>query len=197
MTGMWLQGINRVTRTLATGRRVEYHYIRNTGRLLWKTGDPNGPGTPAYHAAWQSGQKGSTAPAVARNKGLLRQFILEFQVSTDYKTLSTRQKADYLGWFKEVDKKFGAFEIDHFEDPRILDVVLKWRDQNSEGRAADNYFDAVRRAVTWAVGRKKLAYNHLPNVKDLYVAADRSEIIWNDDDLEAFFKVAPDYHCRP
>jgi hypothetical protein len=48
----------------AKGERVEYHTVGRKGPSIWRTGEPNPPGTPGYQAAYDAACGPYTAPAL-------------------------------------------------------------------------------------------------------------------------------------
>jgi hypothetical protein len=69
----------------------------------------------------------------------------------------------------------------------VIDLVVAGRAQQE---AADNPLSAISAMLTWSVDRGTLTANHLRGFKRLY-HADRSEIIWLPEHINAFMKVAP------
>lgn len=184
MTRVELRGLHVCRKTLRSGRRVEYHYAYRGGPLIWKTGLPDPPGSPGYVEAFSK-----VRDPKERNAGRFRALILEYQASADWKKLAPRTRKDYGKWIVEIDRKFGDAPLAAFRRPEICHVALKWRDRWN-GRQAAYAWTVLVRIVSWAVGRKILAVNHLAGQESVY-EADRSEIIWSDHDIEAFRAVAP------
>lgn len=180
-----LVGVHRVRARLATGKVVEYHYAYRGGPQIWRTGQPDGPGTPAYLEKLRD----SASPSQVAGADGFRAIIREFQGSNEWRKLSARTKEDYSDWIEEIDKKFGTAPKTAFERPGIRPVALAWRDQWS-GRQADYAWQVLRRIVGWAYDRGRLTHHHLRGGGLIY-ESDRSEIIWTDAARDAYAKVAP------
>ncbi len=178
-----LKGIHRVRRRLASGAVVEHHYAWRGGPPIWRSGQPNPPGSPGYLEAWQAAQ------APARAAGTFRDVILAYQSSADWRRLAPRTRADYARWLDRIDAKFGTAPLDAFNRPAIRRVALAWRDQWS-GRQADYAWSVLVRLVGWAQSRAILREHHLTGVDQVY-SVDRAELIWTPQDVAAF-DAAPD-----
>lgn len=179
-----LIGVHRVrTRSRETGQQVEYHYAFRGGPRIWRSGEPDGPGTPAYLAKIRDMERPTHAA------GLFREIIIGFKGSAEWRALAPRTQSDYDRWIARIDAEFGDAPKAVFERPEILSEALEWRD-NWSGKQADYAWTVLVRIVSWAHGRRILKSHQLTGVKRLY-AADRSEIIWTDADLAAFEAVAP------
>ena len=79
------------------------------------------------------------------------------------------------------------------EDGRVKKEFLDWREKvarESGPREADHRLSAISAMLTWGVDRARLTINHVKGFKRLY-HSDRSEIIWLQEHIDAFMKVAP------
>ncbi len=173
-----LAGLHRVRATLAGGKRIEYHYAWRGGPLIWKTGAPNPPGSPGYHAAWTD-----AARPAAHARGTFREIIIAYQNSREWRDLSPRTQADYRVWIDRIDAKFGTAPIAAFNRPGIRPVALNWRDQ-WHGKQADYAWTVLRRIVHWAYDRTLLTEIHIKRGGGSY-RSDRAEIIWTRDEIAA------------
>jgi integrase len=180
-----LVGVHRVRKRLASGKEVEYHYAYRGGPQIWRTGQPDGPGTPGYLDKLRE----NASPSQVAGADGFRAILREYQGSNEWRKLSVRTKADYSGWIDEIDAKFGSAPKASFERPAIRPLALAWRDQWS-GRQADYAWQVLRRIVGWAYDRGRLSHHHLRGGGAIY-EADRAEIIWPDAARDAYAKVAP------
>lgn len=167
-----------MTKTLASGERVEYHYAFRGGPLIWRTGHPYAVGSAEYIDAWR------TAAQPTRAAGTFREVIRAYQSSGDWKRLAPRTRADYSRWLDRIDTKFGTAPLDAFNRPAIRPVALAWRD-GWTGRQADYGWSVLVRVVSWAHHRGLLRRHHLGGVEQLY-SADRAEIVWTPAAIDAF-----------
>lgn len=178
-----LVGLNRVVATLSTGERVEYHYAYRGGPRIWKTGDPNPPGSPGYLRALVD----AAPPAIA--DGAFREITRKYVASLDYRRLADRTKADYRKWLDQIDAEFGDAPAESFNRATIRPEALEWRDRWS-GKQAEYAWTVLRRVVSWAYDRGHLKAHHLRGGGKVY-EPDRADIIWPDAARDAFAKVAP------
>lgn len=180
-----LVGVHRVRKRLASAQVVEYHYAYRGGPQIWRTGQPDGPGTPAYLDKLRA----NASPSLVAGADGFRAILRQYQDSNEWRKLSDRTKQDYSGWIDEIDAKFGTAPKAAFERPGIRPLALAWRDQWS-GRQADYAWQVLRRIVGWAYDRGLLMHHHLRGGGLVY-EADRAEIIWPDAARDAYAKLAP------
>lgn len=188
MTQPLIPGIHRTVRELSGGRKVKYHRIgRGKGaKLFWKSTDGTREGSAAYMAAYKAAlleiEEGK------HDAGSFRTVITAFMDSPKFAKLGDRTKADYLESINHelgIDKAFGDLPIGAFEDPRILDKALRWRDKKFKSdRTADKRMGHLRAIVNWASPRL-IRKNHFTGIEGRY-KADRSEIIWTDAEIKQF-----------
>jgi len=184
MVRVLLAGVHRVRVRLKDGTVVQYDYAFRGGPRIWRTGEPDGPGTPGYL------EKVSAASGAQKHAaGLFRSVIVDFQGSNEWRRLAPRTKADYSRWIVAIDAKVCDAPLGVFERPEILARSLKWRDQWS-GKQADYAWTVLVRIVSWAHGRRILRTHQLLGVERVYTN-DRADIIWSDADIEAFVAAAP------
>jgi integrase len=181
-----LEGINTVRKRLAGGLVKIYHYHRATGLRL------NGvPGSPEFITSYGEAEKmmrerhaGESFNALVRNYTL----SIEFQ-----QKLAASTQSEYRRMLTAAETEFGDLPIAALDDPRVRKEFLDWREKvarKSGEREADNRLSAVSAMLTWATDRGQIVANHLRGFKRLY-HADRSEIIWLPEHIDAFMKVAP------
>lgn len=195
MANIGIKGINRVKRKLADGTVREYHYAsRGRGAVpFWNDGMAFGVGSPEYLAALSAAR-----PVAEKARGLFREIIITFLASQDFSRLSPRSQSDIKTSIYHpkngIDHKFGGGPRAVFEDPRIRGVVLKWRDDVG-GKVGDDRMRHLQRITGWALDRTMLRQNHLTRLKGVY-RTNRAEVLWTDDEIEAFVKGAPAHVAR-
>ena len=190
MTLTRLKGINVMRRKLSTGEIVEYHYIRNTGIRFWRTGD-SPKGSQAYTAAYTEAYE-TPAPI---NRRSFEYLVDCYQDSPAFQELKPRTQKDYIVWIDRIKQKFGAGPMEGFDDPRIRQAALEWRN-NWSGRQAKYAWQVLGRIVSWAYDAGYLSQHHLRGGGVVYKPKGRAEIIWTEADVNAFLNVAPDYVGR-
>lgn len=190
MVRIRLRGINRVRKRLANGDVVEYHMLRGVkGSTFWKSNGDVRIGSPEYLDAYRN---------AARPKADGKTFgsILDaYLASGAFRDLAPRTQADYRRWSDEIRKKWAKAPVAAFEDPRIRQQALKWRDQWS-GRNADYAWTVLARIVRWAVDDARLLINHHLQRGSRRYKNNRAEIIWTESEIRAVEKVAPEWVGR-
>jgi integrase len=87
-----------------------------------------------------------------------------------------------------------AAELNVLEDKRIKRDFRKWRDDlvtEKGAKQGDAIFGLARRIVSFAVADGLVSVNHLLDIEAVY-QADRSDIIWLPEHVEAFLNSADD-----
>lgn len=175
-----LAGVHRVA---SKGR--EYHYAWRGGPRIWSTGHPFKVGSAQYFAALAEAGAARTADG-----DTFAALVRQFTQSHDFTKLAPRTRADYLAHLDAILSEFGAAPIQAFNDPRIRDQVLTWRDRIAGDRMADVRFGVLARVVSWAHRRGLLHHHRLQNAGRRH-RVDRSRIVWTPSEREAFKATAP------
>lgn len=194
-----LKGVYASRKRLASGRVVEYHFLRGYGALKPVAGDegePFYPGAPAFMRAYQAAIE---APRKARVDGTLKQVIEGYRASQSFTRLAPRTRKDYGDHLDKIEAAkliangpaFGTYPLAAIEDPKIRKRLLDWRDTmaKSSPRQADARFGVLRIILEWARDRGMISHNHATRPKKVY-RADRSDKLWLPDHLAAFRAVA-------
>ncbi len=129
-----------------------------------------------------------------RHAGTLNNLIRSYTLSVEFEEkLATSTQAEYKRMLTKAEPEFGNMPIGALDDSRVRRDFLDWREKIARAsgqREADNRLSAISAMLTWAFDRGSVTANHLKGFKRLY-HADRSEIIWLPEHIEAFMKVAP------
>jgi integrase len=181
-----LKGINSIRKKLADGSFRTYHYA-------WKGGPPlrGEPGTPEFVASYNE----AAAKKVAPPTGVLLALLFRFQESAEFQHgISQRTRRDYIKQIKRIERAFSDFPIKALDDPRAVDVFLKWRDQLAQTslRQADYAYGTLARILSWAVKRRLIKTNPCADGGKLYHGT-RVHKIWDDEDVARFLRTAPPY----
>jgi integrase len=181
-----LKGINSITKRLADGTRRTYWYA-------WKGGPAlrGRPGTPEFHASYNEAVTQKAAPPT----GVLLALLFRFQESAEFQHgISLRTRRDYIKQIKRIERAFGDFPIKAIDDPRAVDVFLKWRDQLAQTslRQADYAYGTLARILSWAVKRRLIKTNPCAEGGKLYHGT-RVDKIWDDEQVARFLRTAPPY----
>lgn len=184
-----LAGVHRVRRKLADGTVREHHYAWRGGPKFWTSDSGIARGSSEY-----LGALADAAPRQARAKGKFRAGILKYIESQDFARLSPRYQSDIKTSLYHpkngIDAKFGDAPLAAFNDPRIRGQVIDWRD-GIGGKVGDDRKNHLVKVVAWLWNRGDLAEHRLRDIRNIY-QAQRADIIWHDDEIEAFVTGAPD-----
>jgi site-specific recombinase XerC len=182
-----LKGWFTTYKTLKDGTRKLYHYHRAT--LTRLHGEP---GSPEFIADFADAE----AMLKARHSGdTFNGLIRAFTGSVEFeKKLSASSQREYKRMLTKAEPEFGDMPRAALNDPKVKAVFLDWRAKvarSSGEREADNRLSIISAMLTWAVEDARLLdANHLKGFRRLY-HADRSEIIWLPEHIEAFMKAPP------
>lgn len=113
--------------------------------------------------------------------------------SPEWERLSANTKKTWGSALDRIEEKWGAVPLAVFDDSRMIEKVINWRDSRAATpRAADIGIDVLRALLKFGVQRGLLRVNVAEKIGKLYVNGQRSEIIWTNEDLAAFAKTAGD-----
>jgi integrase len=181
-----LKGINSITRKLADGTTRTYWYA-------WKGGPPlrGELGSPEFIASYNEAVAKKVAPPTSNLLALL----FRFQDSGEFQHgISPRTQRDYIKQIKRIERRFGDFPTKALDDPRAVDIFLKWRDQLAQTslRQADYAYGTLARILSWAHKRRLITTNPCAKGGKLYHGT-RVDKIWDDEQIARFLKTAPPY----
>lgn len=190
-----LTGINRVKKRLADGSEVLMHYAwRGKGApCFWRSDSGVKIGSTEYLAALSA-----AAPKGAAAKGKFREIILAFLSSQDFAGLAERTQSDMRTSIYHpkngIDARFGDAPARAFDDPRIRRQALDWRD-GIGGKVGDDRIRHLQRIVAFALDRALILNHHLQKIRSVY-KANRAEVFWMPEEIEAFEADAPAHVAR-
>lgn len=179
-----LKHVKPVRKQLASGEIATYYYHRVTGKRIH--GDPgSGEFLANYEAA------GQIEPSVAPDS--LAALILDFRASPKFEKLRPRTRRDYEKHLNSIVQKFGAVEVDAFNDHRIRRDIMEWRDglAKRSHKQADYALAVLRLTLQWAYDQGRLAINHAMRGGKLYTP-NRSEKIWEPAQIDALLRATND-----
>lgn len=187
-----VKGVHRVRKRLADGRTMEYHYAWRGGPKFWDSSMPFGKHTLDYAGALKDRLMERRDPGDS-----FQSLINAFFDSTDFRRLAPRTQRDHkinVSRPGGIEEKYGKVPLKVFDDVRIRQNVLKWRDTFSDG-TGDNIFATLQRILSFGLDRGILQHHHLLKVRKK-VKKNRAEIVWTPDELETFIAGAPAYVGR-
>lgn len=130
----------------------------------------------------------------ARNsepRHLFRHVIREWQRSADWERLEKTTKKTWQPHVNLIEARWGNFPYSVWDDPRIAAKVVKWRDERSnKPRTADIGVTVLRSLLKWARLNGFVAINAASEIPAIAQSGTRAEIIWTEDDMQAFFAEA-------
>lgn len=179
-----LKGINTVTKTLAGGTKVRYHYHRASGRRL--SGAPN---SPEFIEDFAEAEKSVRD----RSSGTFSWLARRYSGSPEFAKLADSTQQSYTRMLSKAESEFGTMPLAALDDPQVRQVFLQWRADvasMSGPREADHRLSVVSAALTWARDYGMISHNHVAGFRRLH-HVDRSEKIWTDKEINAFMAVAP------
>ena len=184
--------VHRVKTKLADGRVMYYFSLRGRkGTGFFKSPDRL-PRDQGFHAAYVAALE-SAKPK--RSCYLTRAMVDDYFTSPKFRKLAPRSKQDYRKWIGFFAGEFGEDPAAMFTEWESLGEVNTWR--NNWAHSPKQYDDAgthVAILLNWAVKEGKLK-NHHCSFEKVY-EADRAAIIWTQEHIDKFMKVAPEYMCR-
>lgn len=176
-----LKGINRVSKTLADGRKVTYFYAWKGGpRLEGK------PGSPEFVQSYQAAHAARSIVPTAT----MQKLIAEYKASSEFTSLAAKTKRDYLRYISMIEQEFGDMPIAALSDPEVRGDFKAWRDSfASTPRKADLAWSVLARILSVAKDRGRIPVNPCEKGGRLY-ESDRSEMIWTAEHIRRFCAVA-------
>lgn len=161
-----------------------------------------------YVYAWRGGpcvhkQVGGVRPSLtgeiidaiasARSKGeggiadgTVSSLIVGYRSSPEWKRLAQTTQRGWSPWLDQIDGKFGRAPLAAFDDRRVRNDILTWRDGYADRpRSADMAMQVLSRLLSWGVDRGRLAKNHAAGIDQLY-ESNRADIVWTEADFAAF-----------
>lgn len=176
-----LKGIHRVRKRLASGATRSYFYAWRGGPAL--VGEP---GSPDFLRSYQEAHAKRTRPTRETVQGL----IADFQASAEFQGLRPKTRKDYAHYLSLIGREFGDMPLEALGDQRARGEFKTWRDGLARRpRAADYAWTVLARLLSWSKDRGRIAVNPCERGGRTY-KADRSENVWEQDDIARFVAVA-------
>jgi len=177
------KGVHRVVRIRKDGAEFVYWYAwrgRGAPRLEGE------PGTPEFYASLAKALK--RGPAAGTFGDLLRRY----EEAPEFTGLRERTRQDYAQRLGAIETAFGDLPIAALNDPRVREEFLEWRDgiAGRSARQADYAWTVLARVLAWGRHRGLIRFNHAEKGGKLY-HADRSDMIWTEDQIRVFLDAAP------
>lgn len=183
-----LKGVASATKVLADGTKRKYFYAWRGGPLL--RGPDGAPieskDDPFIHVAFTDAHRERKKPPEGNMAALIR----DFQASSDFQKLSDGSQRAYRSYFALIEKRFGKMPLAAIEDRRARGDFKKFRDNFADKpRKADYVWQTLSRILSVAKDNGRIEVNVCERGGRLY-DVDRTEIIWQPDDIERFLGAA-------
>lgn len=179
-----LQGINTIRKRLANGQITLYYYHKAT-----KTRLPGKPGSAEFVRAFADAER----LMVERLKGTFPSLIKDYTTSKEFLKKAPSTQKEYKRMLTKAEVKFDDLPLSALEDPIVRQDFMGWRSEvatESGDREADNRLSVISAMLTWGKDHGKVFSNHVSGFKRLH-HADRSDMIWLPEHIDAFMAVAP------
>jgi integrase len=179
-----LKGVNKVRKKLASGTYRIHYYHRATGLKLYGK-----PGSPEFIESYWTAER-----AIAeRQKGTFGELIRKFSLSPEFSKRADSTQKEYKRMLRKAEEHFATMPLSALNDGRVRQDFMEWREtvaKTSGFREADNRLSVISAMLSWGVDTGRLTANHISKFKRLH-HADRSEIIWLPEHINAFMAIAP------
>jgi integrase len=160
-----------------------------------------------YYYAWRGGPRIEAAfgtkeffeevlsarnPTSALDRRKMATWVALFKGSPEYADFGKHTKANWGPKLDDVARHFGTLSVSAFDKPQIRGHIKAWRDKWRETpRTADMAKQALSRLCSFIISEGALATNPCEGIANIY-SANRADIIWTKDHMDAFAKVNPD-----
>lgn len=162
------------------------HVVRSKGKTYvyaWR-GGPRvhaDPGSPQFMQAYNTAIEGHQIPDASR----FRAQVAAYRSSDAFKGLSPTTRSKWGPWLDRIAAHFGGLATAQFgRPPKIKPLIKAWlATYKDRPRSYDYGKQVLSRVLSYVVDEGEIATNPCEGITSIY-EADRSEIIWTDDDIE-------------
>jgi integrase len=183
--------LNRVRVKLASGKVVEYWYLRGGSERI-----PGKPGDPEFMARYSELITAKIQPRA----GTMLSIIERYRDSDEYRSCADRTRRDYDKQLLLIERKFGDMPLKALKDRRCRALFKGWRSEIAKRskRQADYAWGVLRMVINLAMddGVIDLATNPCSRAGKLYKGS-RAEIVWSPEQEAAFLAAAPEHLHLP
>lgn len=112
--------------------------------------------------------------------GTISWLAAKYRTNDDFSDLADDTQRDYRKSLDRIEEKFGATNLKVFEDWRMRDYIMDWRDQwRAQPRTADKVTVMLGTLLGWAKNRGLITNNVAAGIEQIH-KADRSDLIWDE-----------------
>jgi integrase len=177
-----LTGVHFVARRLSDGRQRWHVYAWRGGPKIMDTVSASKPSLTAEAvAAFVTAHETKNEPRRDVFAGLVQGYL----ASPEYLKLAATTRKEWRVWIDRANEEFGDARLHLFSNPKMRGAILEWRDKWANApRSADYALEVLSRVLSWGLQRGWVMHNPALGAPTLY-RNDRSEIIWEDHEIEA------------
>lgn len=174
------------------------HYVRSGGRwyvYAWRGGPRiatiDGGAKPKLSREQEKAVEDAREAAQKRGDDTLAGMIRDWRRSPEWTALAPQTRDTWQVALTRIEDKWGKLAVQLWNEPRMVGDVVDWRDSlRATPRAADIGVTVLSRLLEWGRLRARVQVNVAAGVPSLYRGADRAEILWTADDVDAFCRSA-------
>ncbi len=109
------------------------------------------------------------------------------EAAPEWRSLSDNTKRVWRPHVDKIEEKWGKFPLSVFDDPRMVEKVMKWRNEReATPRTADMGVTVLQHFLEYARLNGRIRVNIAKGVPSLYRGADRADIVWTKEDMDLF-----------
>lgn len=143
-------------------------------------------GTPEFLEEWKLAKQ----PEYAGDESRFATWVEKFRRSDEFKRYAKITQYRWGSWLDKIEVHFGKLSLAQFDRKTIRTDIKTWRNKwRDKPRTADYGKQVLSRVLSYCVDNEKLNTNQCSEITNLY-SSDRSEIIWEPDDLAALCAAA-------
>lgn len=167
----------------------EYHYAYRGGpRLPNPDADPQGY-INAYRKA-HSAQLSPSASMLDAKQRTISGLVGLYKASGDFKRLAPSTQKLYGSALEAIEEHFGTLALVALKSDQMPAHIRTWRDEVADRpRTADTRVEVLSALLQWGVRYGHVKKNPARGIEGIH-RANRSDIIWTDDELQRLLAAA-------
>jgi hypothetical protein len=174
------------------------HYVKAGQRwyvYAWRGGPRiatiDGGARPRLSREQEQAVTAARAAIADPGAGTLGGLVRDWRRSPEWKGLAASTRETWTVPLTRIEDKWGKLPVELWNDPRMVGKVVDWRDgMAATPRAADIAVTVLSRLLEWARLRARVRVNVAGGIPSLYQGGNRAEIVWLQEDEEAFVRSA-------
>lgn len=190
-----IKHVHFVRKRLADGARRWYVYAWRGGPQVMWSDETKKPKLSDQALEQISAAKKKQGVTKAQSPKVLAALIGAWRASPEWANLAASTKKTWGSALNRIEDKWGKVPIEIFDDTRMIERVIHWRDSRANTpRAADIGIDVLRALLKFGLQRGQVRLNVAEGISRLYQNGQRAEIIWTAEDLAAFEVAAGEHY---